>query len=79
MPLEYPQVTSSTCLSSNGQITLPDQILDGLGLKTGDHITFTLLPDGNVLMRAKKKAVTEQTGVLIEEGCAPLPLNQLPV
>jgi antitoxin PrlF len=79
MPLEYPKITSETCLTGTGQITLPDEILASLGLKAGDHLTFTLMPDNTLLLRAKKKTAPELGGVLIDADCKPLPVDQLPV
>ena len=56
--------TIAATLTSKGQTTIPREIRDGLGLKTGDQMTFTLLPDGSVLMRVKNKSVRESFGKL---------------
>ena len=50
---------------------------DGLGMKAGDRITFTLMPDATVLMRVKSKSVTELAGLLHKEGRKPVPIEQL--
>ena len=56
--------TIAATLTSKGQTTIPREIRGGLGLKTGDQMTFTLLPDGSVLMRVKNKSVRESFGKL---------------
>lgn len=53
-----------TTLTSKGQTTIPKEIRDGLGMKPGDQMTFTLLPDGAVLMRVKNKSVQDLYGRL---------------
>src|SRR5262245_48951001 len=42
---ELPMSTEAT-LTSKGQTTIPKEIREGLHMKTGDRMTFTLLPDG---------------------------------
>ena len=39
-------------LTSKGQITIPKQLREALGLKPGDCISFELIGDGVVEMRA---------------------------
>lgn len=64
-------------LTSKGQTTIPKEIRDSLGMKAGDRMTFTLMPDGTVVMRVKTKSVTELGGVLHKKGRKPVPLEQL--
>jgi AbrB family looped-hinge helix DNA binding protein len=45
-------------LTSKGQTTIPKEIRDSLSLKTGDLLTFTLMPDSTVVMRVKNASVT---------------------
>ncbi len=42
---------AESTLTSKGQTTIPKDIRDSLGLKPGDRITFTMMPDGPVQMR----------------------------
>ena len=46
-------------------------------MKAGDRITFTLMPDGVVLMRVKNKRVMDLAGVLHKKGRKPVPIEQL--
>ena len=64
-------------LTSKGQTTIPKEIRDSLGMKSGDRMTFTLMPDGTVVMRVKSRSVTELAGTLHKKGRKPLPVEQL--
>lgn len=64
-------------LTSKGQTTIPKEIRDGLGMKSGDRMTFTLMPDGTVIMRVKSGSVNELAGRLHKKGRKPLPVEQL--
>jgi antitoxin PrlF len=68
--------TDST-LTSKGQTTIPKSIRERLGMKAGDRMTFTLMPDGVVLMRVKNKRVTDVAGRLHKKGRKALPVEQL--
>jgi len=46
-------------------------------MKSGDRMTFTLMPDGTVLMRVKNKSVQELAGVLRRKGRKSVPIEQL--
>jgi len=59
-------------MTTKGQTTIPKPIRDGLGLKPKDQVQFTLLTDGTVIMRAKKRSVSELYGVLRKPGRKPL-------
>ena len=69
-------MTNST-LTSKGQTTIPKDIRDNLGMKPGDRMTFTMLPDGTVLMRVKNKSVMSLAGSLRKKGRKPLSVEQL--
>ena len=72
-------VTMSTdaTLTSKGQTTIPKAIRDGLGMKTGDRMTFTLMPDGVVIMRVKNKRVSDVAGLLHKKGRKAVPVHML--
>ena len=52
-------MTTDATLTSKGQTTILKEIRDRLGMKPGDRMTFTLMPDATVVMRVKSKRVTE--------------------
>jgi antitoxin PrlF len=50
---------SDATVTTKGRITIPKEIRDGLGLQPGDQITFTLVSDSAVTIRAKTKRFPE--------------------
>jgi antitoxin PrlF len=69
--------TMESTLTSKGQTTIPKNLRDRLTMKPGDRMTFTLLPDGSVLMRVKNKSVMALAGSLRKKGRKAIPVNQL--
>jgi antitoxin PrlF len=70
-------VSADSTLTSKGQTTIPKDIRDSLGIKPGDRMTFTMLPDGTVLMRVKNKSVMNVAGKLRRKGQKVLPVELL--
>lgn len=64
-------------LTSKGQTTIPKEIRDSLRMKAGDKMSFTLMPDGVVLMRVKNKAASEIAGLLYKKGRKVVPTDLL--
>ena len=71
------QVSNDATLTSKGQTTIPKNIRDSLSMKTGDRMTFTLMPDSTVVMRVKSKSITELAGALHQKGRKAVPIEQL--
>lgn len=59
-------------LTSKGQTTVPRDIRERLGLEPGDQLHFTLLPNGTVVMRAKKRSLAALAGSLHAPGRRPV-------
>jgi AbrB family looped-hinge helix DNA binding protein len=70
-------MTTDATLTSKGQTTIPKEIRDSLGMKAGDRMTFTLMPDATVIMRVKSKSITDLAGVLYKKGRKTVPVEQL--
>ena len=70
-------MSADSTLTSKGQTTIPKEIRDGLGMKSGDRMTFTMLPDGTALMRVKNKSVMSLAGSLRKKGQKAVPVEQL--
>jgi len=70
-------VSTDATLTSKGQTTIPKSIRDSLRMKAGDRMTFTLLPDGVVIMRVKKKHLSDLAGLLYKKGRKPVPIELL--
>jgi AbrB family looped-hinge helix DNA binding protein len=68
---------SVSTMTTKGQTTIPKDIRDGLGLKPRDQVHFTLLADGTVIMRAKKRSVSELYGALRKPGVKALKLAEM--
>lgn len=54
---------SNATLTSKGQTTIPIEVRQALGLQPQDQLNFTVMPDGTVIMRAKKRTLAELAGV----------------
>jgi AbrB family looped-hinge helix DNA binding protein len=70
-------MTTEATLTSKGQTTIPKGIRDSLHIKEGDRMSFTLLPDGTVLMRVKNKSAIEIAGRLHKKGRRAVPIEDL--
>ena len=70
-------MSTDATLTSKGQTTIPKEIRDSLRMKTGDRMTFTLLPDGTVLMRVKNKSALSVAGRLRKKGWKALAVGEL--
>jgi AbrB family looped-hinge helix DNA binding protein len=55
-------------MTTKGQVTVPREIRDRLGLKSGDKMSFTLLSDGTVVMRPKTRRLADLAGLLARPG-----------
>jgi antitoxin PrlF len=70
-------MTTDATLTSKGQMTIPKAIRDSLGMKAGDRMTFTLMPDGIVVLRVKNKRVSDLGGILHKKGRKAVPIELL--
>ncbi len=70
-------MTTDATLTSKGQTTIPKEIRDSLGMKAGDRMTFTLMPDATVVMRVKNKSISDLAGKLYKKGRKRMPIEQL--
>ena len=70
-------MTTEATLTSKGQTTIPKPIRDSLGMKTGDRMSFTLMPDGVVVMRVKNKRISDLAGMLYKKGRKRVPIELL--
>ena len=59
---------SNATLTSKGQTTIPKEIRDRLGLQAQDKLNFTLMPDGTVIMRVKKRNLLDLVGIANYSG-----------
>jgi AbrB family looped-hinge helix DNA binding protein len=59
---------SAATLTSKGQTTIPKDIREGLGLRTGDRLEFHLLSNGSASMRVKRGTLKDFVGILHRPG-----------
>ncbi|WP_454007162.1 AbrB/MazE/SpoVT family DNA-binding domain-containing protein [Alcaligenes sp. Marseille-Q7550] len=72
-------MTEAITLTSKGQVTVPRDIRQRMGLKPGDKITFSLLSDGTLVVRPKLRHVSDLAGLLHKPGRTPVPLKEMTV
>jgi antitoxin PrlF len=65
-------MTAAT-LTSKGQITLPKQVRDALGLEAGDRVDFVSSSDGRYSLVPIKSSITSL------KGCVPKPKKPVSV
>lgn len=70
-------MSTEATLTSKGQTTIPKPIRDGLGMKAGDRMSFTLMPDGVVILRVKNKRAANLAGLLFKSGRKPVSTDLL--
>ena len=70
-------MTTEATLTSKGQTTIPKDVRDSLGIKPGDRLTFTVMPDSTVVLRAKTRSLADLAGKLRKPGSKPVPVGQL--
>lgn len=56
-------MTTAATLTSNGRTTIPKEIRDGLDMKPGDRMTFTLMPDRTVQIRVNSRRSKKTTRI----------------
>lgn len=54
-------------ITSKGQITLPKEIRDALGLRAGDRVMFVVRDDGTVVISPRKASLDQLFGRLKPE------------
>lgn len=64
-------------LTSKGQVTLPKEIRDKLGLDAGSTLDFELQPDNTVTLRAVKPNALSLRGLLKSPHAKPLSVEQM--
>lgn len=64
-------------LTSKGQVTLPKEIRDKLGLKAGSKIDFELLSDGTARLRPANLTALSIMGILKRPGQRPVSIQEV--
>lgn len=61
-------MSEPTTMSIKGQVTIPRDVRERLGLKAGDEIAWSLLSDGTVVVRPKTRRLVDLVGILTRPG-----------
>jgi antitoxin PrlF len=61
---------STGTMTSKGQITLPKDVRETLGLTPGTQVTFTRNADGDFVLSRPKRPIAELAGALRHHGRA---------
>jgi antitoxin PrlF len=61
---------TTSSLTSKGQVTIPKQVRDHLGLSAGDRVEFVVEEDGSVTVKPVSRSVLSLFGVLRHRGRA---------
>ncbi|MCY3628831.1 MAG: AbrB/MazE/SpoVT family DNA-binding domain-containing protein [Bacteroidota bacterium] len=64
-------------VSSDGQVTLPTEILIALGLRPGDRVNFIRMENGNYAVLPKIHSVKTLNGVLRRPAQKPVSLEEM--
>jgi antitoxin PrlF len=59
---------SSATVTSKGQITIPKDVRERLGLAAGDRVVFVVQSDRDVVLKPAKTDVRELHGMLYRKG-----------
>lgn len=59
---------AEAAVTSKGQITIPVDVRQAMGLQPQDRVVFTVMPDGTTVMRAKTRSLKDLIGSLKRRG-----------
>ena len=61
-------MSEPTTMSIKGQVTIPRDVRERLGLRAGDKIAWSLLSNGTVVVRPKTRRLADLVGMLTRPG-----------
>jgi len=68
---------STATVTSKGQITIPIQVRNALGLDAGDRIEFVQVGKGEFSIVAATRSVKELNGLLYRKGQKPVSIEEM--
>jgi len=66
-----------TKISIKGQVTIPREVRERLGLQAGDKIAWSLLSNGTVVMRPKTRRLLDLIGMLTRPGQPSITVDEM--
>lgn len=67
----------SSTINAKGQTTVPAEVRRLIGATTGTQLTWTVLPNGTVSVRAKTKSILEIRGMLKPPKDTPVSIDDM--
>ena len=64
-------------LTTKGQVTIPKEVREHLGIDTGDRLSFVVQEDGTVIVKAITRHVRELGGILQRQGQRSVSIGQM--
>ena len=68
---------AAATLTSKGQITIPVQVRNALGVDAGDRIEFVEVGKGEFNIVAATRSVRELSGILYRKGRKPVSIEEM--
>lgn len=57
-------MSEPTTMSVKGQVTIPREVRERLGLRAGDKLAWSLLSNGTIVCRPKTRRLVDLVGIL---------------
>ena len=64
-------------MTTKGQVTIPKEVREHLGVETGDRLSFVVQEDGTVVVKPITRHVRELAGLLQRPGQRPVSVNEM--
>jgi len=64
-------------MTTKGQVTIPKEVREHLGVETGDRLSFVVQEDGTVIVKPITRHVRELGGLLQRPGKRPVSVNEM--
>ena len=71
------RMSEPTTMSIKGQVTIPRDVRERLGLQAGDKIAWSLLSNGTVVVRPKTRRLVDLVGMLTRPGQPGVTVDQM--
>jgi antitoxin PrlF len=64
-------------VTTKGQVTIPKEVREHLGVETGDRLSFVVQEDGTVLVKPITRHVRELDGLLQRSAQRPVSMSKM--
>ncbi|HEV8574756.1 MAG TPA: AbrB/MazE/SpoVT family DNA-binding domain-containing protein [Dehalococcoidia bacterium] len=64
-------------MTTKGQVTIPKEVRDHLGVETGDRLSFVVQEDGTVVVKPITRHVRELGGLLERSGQRSVSIDEM--